>query len=94
MSPFPSPDDPSLSVTSFAVVAAADHGLLERVLAVLSRADVLPARFTSQRHRRSAMLALSIEAEGLDAGRRDLVAARLRGLVGVEKVFVAERGTG
>jgi len=92
MSAHPSPEQPSPSVTAFAVVAEADHGVLQRVLDVLHRVDVLPARFASQRHRRSPMLALSIEAEGLDAGRRDLVAARLRGVVGVEKVFVAERG--
>lgn len=79
----------SRTVSSFAVVAEATPGMLERVVTVLARGFPMPRRFASTHHHRAGRLALNLELADLDPGQADLLAARLRGVVGVEKVFVA-----
>ncbi|MBM3583451.1 MAG: hypothetical protein FJX36_03205 [Alphaproteobacteria bacterium] len=76
------------SVVSFAVVAEAEPGTLERLFTVLARGFPTPRRFSSVHHARKGRLAVNLEMD-LPADRTELLAARLRRLVGVEKVFVA-----
>jgi acetolactate synthase regulatory subunit len=75
--------------STFAVIARAEPGALERIVAVLARGFPMPRRFSSVHHDRSGRLALNLEMADLEPDRAELLAARLRGLVGVEKVFVA-----
>ncbi|MGH6719263.1 MAG: hypothetical protein ACREER_08085 [Alphaproteobacteria bacterium] len=79
----------SRTLSTFAVVAEAQPGALERVVAVLGRGFPVPRRLTCVHHDRSGRMALNVVFIDLDPVRAELLAARLRGLVGVEKVFVA-----
>lgn len=82
--------EPSLHTAhTFALVAEAEPGVLERVFAVLARGFPMPRRLSSVHHDRKGRLAVNLELADLPPDRAELLAARLRGVVGVEKVFVA-----
>jgi hypothetical protein len=80
---------PRSTAASFAVVVPAETGALERVLGVFTRAGHVPSRIGGALHRRSGTLSLTIDLDGIDADRADLIAHRLRGLPGLDKVFVS-----
>ena len=89
MSALAEPSSTTTTAFTLALVADAEPGVLERVFTVLARGFPMPRRFTSVHHDRKGRVAVNLELVGLPADRAELLAARLRGLVGVEKVFVA-----
>ena len=74
----------------FSVHAAANPGIMPRVLELFAKRGLVPTSWTSRvGHEQDLMI--DIQMQGMDGNLTDYVAACLRQIVGVEVVLVSEK---
>lgn len=85
--------DPASDCTAcFSVVAAAEPGVMPRILQVLAKRGRVPSQWFSTLAgpgRRS--LQIDFQVEDMESGLRDQIAATLRQIVTVETVLTSEK---
>lgn len=80
------------SVACFSVVAAADPGVMPRILQVFAKRGLVPSRlYTTLAGPRSEDLHLDLQVADLDASLTAIIAETLRQVVSVETVLTSEK---
>jgi len=76
----------------FSVVAAADPGVMQRVLQVFAKRGLVPTQwYSTVCGPRSADLHIDVQVAGMDAGLQDRTAESLREVVSVGTVLTSEK---
>lgn len=101
MSPDSQPLPHSASLTApavfcFSILAAAEPGVMPRVLELFAKRGLVPSRWisdllTARMPGGTRELAIDLQVEDLDAARADFVARCLRQIHGVERVLTSEK---
>ena len=82
---------PDTSTACFAVRAAAEPGILPRLIELFAKRNLVPAAVQARRiGPEGDRLAVDLQVEGLEPGMAELVAETMRQIVSVERVLVAE----
>lgn len=84
---------PAASVWCYAVEAVSEPGILSRLMDLLAKRDLVPARWHADRSgsRRDGLLTVDIQVDGLDQPAAEYLAARMRQIVGVAAVLMSEK---
>ncbi|MEI9984444.1 MAG: hypothetical protein WDN69_15310 [Aliidongia sp.] len=82
---------PDASTACFAIRAAAEPGILPRLIGLFAKRDLVPAAVQARRIGPGRdLLAVDLQVEGLDLGLAELIAENMRQMVSVERVLLAE----
>lgn len=84
---FRKPEDPSVSVLCLSLRAAAEVGVLARVVQQLARRNLLPIRWHSTES--GEHLLMDLQIAGLPQGEGEMLAELLRQVIGIEEVLTA-----
>jgi hypothetical protein len=84
---------PAPSVWCYAVDAVSEPGILPRLMDLLAKRDLVPARWHADRagSRRDGLLTVDIQVDELDQPAAEYLAARMRQIVGVAAVLMSEK---
>ena len=77
----------------FAIVAAAEPGILPRLIGAFAQRGLVPARWHGSLTP-AGEIELDIRLDGLDATQVERIAAKLRSLIGVRAVLTWQDGDG
>lgn len=90
----PAVTDAPAPVACYSIRAAADPGLLSRVLETFAKRGLVPDRWHSDLvGQERDELSIDLQVTGLDAHTSGFLAARLRQIWGVEAVLTSEKST-
>jgi acetolactate synthase small subunit len=82
---------PDTATACFAIRAAAEPGILPRLIGLFAKRDLVPAAVQARRIGPGRdLLAVDLQVEGLDPGLAELIAENMRQMVSVERVLLAE----
>ena len=73
----------------FAIRAAAEPGILPRLIELFAKRDLVPAAVLSRRLGTDE-LAVELQVDGIDRGLAELIAETMRQMVSVERVLLAD----
>ncbi len=83
---------PSFPVSCFSVIAAADPGVMPRVIQVFAKRGLVPSQWYSIIHGSAGQdLHIDVQVPDLDPRLRELIAETLRQMVCVETVLTSEK---
>ena len=86
------PDTTSPAVSCFSLVAAADPGVLSRVINVFAKRGLIPSQvYSTLVGPRNEDLHIDLQVRAIDAQLREVIAERLRQIVCVQIVLTSEK---
>jgi len=84
--------EPSDRTACFSVVAAADPGVMQRVLQVFAKRGLVPTQwYSTVCGPRGTDLHIDVQVAGMDVGLQDRIAESLREVVSVGTVLTSEK---
>jgi acetolactate synthase small subunit len=80
-------------IACFAIRAAAEPGILSRLIELFAKRDLVPDAVQARRiGAERDLLAIDLQVDGLDPGLAERVAESMRQMVSVERVLLTELG--